>query len=99
MSTLQLATRLREETQSLHRVAERSGVMRDLLHGRLDQRDYCLMLRNLHAIYETLESALDRHAATACNEVLRNAARARLVPLQVPRTPACAAQMQSCLRR
>ena len=59
---LRLAARLRDETQALHRVAEHSGIMRELLHGRLDRRAYCLLLRNLHALYVALEGAMDRHA-------------------------------------
>jgi heme oxygenase (biliverdin-producing, ferredoxin) len=65
MSGSRLSTRLREETQTLHRAAEQSGVMHELLTGRLDARVYSLLLRNLHAIYEPLEGALDRHAASA----------------------------------
>lgn len=56
-----LAARLRTETRDLHTQAERSGVMADLLHGRLTQVRYCALLRNLHAIYGALEPALDRH--------------------------------------
>jgi len=37
--------------------------MRELLHGRLDRDAYCALLRNLHAIYAALESALVRNAA------------------------------------
>jgi heme oxygenase (biliverdin-producing, ferredoxin) len=65
MSKLRLAARLREETRSQHRAAEQSGVMRDLLHSRLSAHAYILLLRNLYALYETLEGALDLHAASA----------------------------------
>jgi heme oxygenase (biliverdin-producing, ferredoxin) len=55
-----LPERLKRETRDLHAEAERSGVMHDLLRGRIDVRAYCALLRNLHAIYSTLEAALDR---------------------------------------
>jgi len=58
-----LANRLKTETRSLHALAERSGVMADLLHGRLRLADYCALLRNLQAIYAALEAGLDRHPA------------------------------------
>lgn len=60
-----LAARLKAETRSLHTLAERSGVMADLLHGQLSRDRYCLLLRNLQAIYATLEASLDRHPADA----------------------------------
>ncbi len=58
-----LADRLRLETRALHAEAERSGVMADLLHGRLGRAAYCALLRNLHAIYAALEAALSAHRA------------------------------------
>lgn len=56
-----LAARLKEETRQLHAWAERSGVMADLLHGRLGLDGYCELLRHLQAIYAALEAGLDRH--------------------------------------
>ncbi len=58
-----LATLLRSGTRDLHRVAERSGLMRRLLTGDVDREVYCRLLRSLHAIYQQLEPALERHAA------------------------------------
>jgi heme oxygenase len=58
-----LAERLRAETRELHAVTERAGIMPALLRGQLDRHSYCLLLRNLHAIYAALEPALARHAA------------------------------------
>ena len=60
-----LAARLKEETRSLHTLAERSGVMAGLLRGRLGLQGYCALLRNLQAIYAALEAGLDRHAPDA----------------------------------
>lgn len=56
-----LAARLKDETRQLHTLAERSGVMADLLHGRLGLNGYCELLRNLRAIYAALEAGLDQH--------------------------------------
>jgi len=65
MSERRLAARLREATRTLHGVAEGSGIMKELLRGRVDRQDYCAMLRNLHALYDALERALDRHAESS----------------------------------
>lgn len=61
MGTL-LAERLRLETRDLHRAAERTGLMSELLQGRLDPAAYAALLRNLHALYVALETALQAHA-------------------------------------
>lgn len=58
-----LAERLKRETHDLHAQVERAGVMAGLLRGCIGRPTYCALLRNLHAIYETLERALDAHAA------------------------------------
>lgn len=57
-----LAERLRAATRELHVEVEHSGLMRRLLRGELPRSAYCLLLRNLHAIYASLEPALQRHA-------------------------------------
>jgi len=59
-----LSERLPAATRAGHAAAERSGLMASLLRGQIDRADYCILLRNLHALYETLETALDRHAGT-----------------------------------
>jgi heme oxygenase (biliverdin-producing, ferredoxin) len=48
-----LAERLKQGTSAVHRQAERSGVMAELLQGRIGAGAYGRLLRNLHA--------LDRH--------------------------------------
>jgi heme oxygenase (biliverdin-producing, ferredoxin) len=58
-----LAERLRRETRDLHGRAERAGAMARLLRGQLALAPYCAMLRNLHALYASLEAGLARHAA------------------------------------
>ena len=60
---LPLAAALREGTAELHREAERAGIMRDVLRGRVARSGYCALLRNLHALYVTLEANLTQHAA------------------------------------
>jgi heme oxygenase len=62
VSTLSLSSRLKDATRELHQVAEHAGGMSALLRGRVDRAQYCLLLRNLHALYEALEAALDRNA-------------------------------------
>ncbi len=61
-----LASALRQDTKPLHAQAERSGVMRDLLQGRLGLVEYCRLLRNLRALYAVLEPALLRHCDHPC---------------------------------
>ncbi len=56
-----LPQRLRLETRDLHLLSERSGVMAELLDGRLTRGGYLALLRNLHAIYVALEAGLARH--------------------------------------
>lgn len=71
--TVPLAERLRTATRELHRSVERAGLMPALLRGQLPRADYLLLLRNLHALYEALESGLARHAD-----------HPQLAPLQLP---------------
>jgi len=55
-----LADVLRAHTQTLHVLAERSGIVRDLLKGQADRNGYAIYLRNILPAYRELESALDR---------------------------------------
>ncbi|RZL35448.1 MAG: biliverdin-producing heme oxygenase [Rubrivivax sp.] len=57
-----LAARLKHETRDLHTLAEGSGVMADLMRGRIDRQAYGALLRHLHALYAALESGLDRQS-------------------------------------
>ncbi len=88
MSNHPLATRLRESTNSLHRIAERSRLMKRLLGGRLEREAYCRLLRNLHVLYATLEEALERRPHDA---LIGSLGLPRLY-----RTPALAADLE-CL--
>jgi heme oxygenase len=57
-----LVARLRERTRDLHREAERSGILRELLHGRASRAGYALLLRNLHPVYTVMEMSIMLHA-------------------------------------
>ena len=58
-SEVGLADRLKSETLALHREAERTGILADLLRGQASLADYALLLRNLLPVYEMLEQGLD----------------------------------------
>jgi heme oxygenase len=58
-----LSARLRAATRTMHARAERAGAMALLLRGALDGARYARLVRALHALYGTLEGALERHAA------------------------------------
>lgn len=75
-----LSSTLRDRTQNLHRRAERTGIVSDLLRGRATRRGYAIFLRNLHPVYRQLEMGLERRraspaiAALARREVYRASA-------------------------
>lgn len=58
----ELAMRLREGTKLAHVTAERSGIMRDLLRGRVQRAPYALLLRSLREVYAALEEGMMRRA-------------------------------------
>ena len=53
------AALLRERTALVHREAERTGFIADLIRGRATRVGYALFLRNLVPVYDALEAALD----------------------------------------
>ncbi|MCX8100656.1 MAG: biliverdin-producing heme oxygenase [Geminicoccaceae bacterium] len=55
------AETLRKSTRALHRMAERSGVIAELLAGRVRPSAYLLFAFNLLPIYRALEAALAEH--------------------------------------
>lgn len=55
--TNDLPDRLRLGTRELHTAAERTPLMAALLAGRIERPVYCALLRNLHVIYEALETS------------------------------------------
>lgn len=60
-----MAQRLKAATGDEHRRVETTGLMADLLRGRIERPAYVALLHNLHAIYAALEPALQRQAAPA----------------------------------
>lgn len=49
---------LRERTKDLHALAERTGIVAEILHRRAGLVGYALLLRNLLPVYQTMEQAL-----------------------------------------
>jgi heme oxygenase len=58
-----LSVRLRQETRQAHTRAERSGLMRNMLTGKLEAVHYVALLANLYPVYDAMEHELDRHAS------------------------------------
>jgi heme oxygenase len=58
-----LADFLRAGTRALHRRAERTGIVAELLHGRASVADYAVYLRNLLPVYKCLDHELVRRSA------------------------------------
>ncbi len=73
---------LKAQTRDLHTAVERTGVMRELLRGHVDRPSYCLLLRNLQAIYEALEAGLAGHTGQPWLSGLWQAQLARREPLE-----------------
>ncbi|WP_245297090.1 MULTISPECIES: biliverdin-producing heme oxygenase [Rhodomicrobium] len=55
-----LLARIRARTDALHREAERTGVIGEILRGTASVGAYALLLRNLLPVYEALEAGLER---------------------------------------
>ncbi len=64
-SRTSFADLLRTRTAALHHRAERSGVIHDILVGRLNRGSYVQFLGNLLPAYRALEAGLDRHRVRA----------------------------------
>ncbi len=75
-----------QRTRDLHRAAERSGILRAVFAGRADRLGYASLLRNLLAVYQTLEAALDRASGHPVLGLLPRAG--------IDRTPAIAADLE-----
>jgi len=80
--TGELASALKERTRCLHVQAERSGIIAEILNGRVSRFGYALLLRNLLFAYQQLEAGLDQHRldpqllGVARPEIYRSAALA-----------------------
>lgn len=69
-----LSQQLRAGTQALHTQAERAGLMPSLLRGELPRERYVLLLQQLLAVYDALETALRQPGAPLFDPVLARAA-------------------------
>jgi heme oxygenase len=58
-SDLLFSEQLRDATHSIHREAERTGFIADLLKGRATRASYAIYLRNLVPVYAMLEAGLE----------------------------------------
>lgn len=76
-----LGQRLRHSTRALHRQAERSGYVAEILRGRAEPLGYALLLRNLHPAYATLEAALAGAGGHPALAPLRHPPLQRAAPL------------------
>ena len=80
---------LREATADVHRQAERTGFIADLIRGRATRAGYVLFLRNLVPVYTALETALDGGADG------RTAALSPFADLRLRRLPALLADLEA----
>jgi heme oxygenase len=75
-----LADAMRDRTRALHELAEQSGIVREVLWGRVSRDGYVLYIRNLLPAYEQLETSIEklRHlpalAGIARSEIYRSPA-------------------------
>lgn len=60
-----LADVLKHHTHELHREAERTGVVADMIRGDVTRVDYALYLRNVLPAYRVLEQSMDARADLA----------------------------------
>lgn len=77
----ELPARLRQSTHDLHTQTERSGLMADLLAGRITRTRYIALLFNLHALYAALEAALAQHQTDPAITMLQTGALQRTAAL------------------
>ena len=80
--TVALSTRLRDETKGAHTRAERSGIMRALLSGKLPLDGYTALLLNLHLVYVALEQELATHASDPAVAAINDPALNRVAALE-----------------
>ena len=70
--SIDLASALQTRTRTLHRRAEQSGVIADILGGRVSRYTYALFLRNLLPAYQAMEMSLEGHRlTTGVSEMVR----------------------------
>ena len=64
--TLPLSAAFRARTRALHREAERTGIVRELIGGRANRQGYAWLLGNLLPVYEAMEDALSGRRHPGC---------------------------------
>ncbi len=96
-----LTFRLRQASQDLHALAERSGLMPQLLRSQLSGAHYAVLLCNLQAIYTALEQGLaDAIPGFDFTPLLRSRAIAQdLAHLPAPADLALCAATQDYVQR
>jgi heme oxygenase len=92
-----LADALRSRTRSLHREAESSGIMHDLLRGVGSRRGYAVLLRNLLPAYRELEAGLDRLERAPGVRAIVEPALYRACAIESDLASLCGAQWQRSL--
>ena len=91
------ADTLRERTRSLHVQAERSGIVHEILQGRVSRNGYALFLRNLLPAYEELERGLERHSEAPAVRALARPAVYRAPALRSDLAALCGLQWTASL--
>lgn len=72
MRPASLLEALRERTGELHALAERTGIVADILHRRAGRDGYALLLRNLLPVYRSMEQALaERQTSPVLGMIVR----------------------------
>lgn len=66
-----LAGQLRTRTHALHKRAETTGVVHDILRGRASRRAYALFMRNLLPAYTALEHGLEYRSTCPAVQAIR----------------------------
>lgn len=92
-----LAAALRARTRALHVRAERSGIVREVLAGRVSRHGYTLLLRNLMPAYVRLEEGLEQHRLAPGVHAFARPAVYRSEALAVDLEALCGPAWQSAL--
>src|SRR5689334_23527884 len=73
---------LRARTASLHAIAERTGIVADILQRRAGIDGYRLLLRNLLPVYRSLEQELAAHRTSAVTGLIFHPGLARAAAIE-----------------
>jgi heme oxygenase len=81
----------------LHVRAERSGIVQDVLKGRVTRGGYALFLRNLHPAYRAMETALDDLRSSALFRDLARPEAYRAAAIATDLTALCGPRWNAAL--